>query len=103
MLAETPTFTSGEMLLILLVLVGVVAVAVTTFALGCFWARRAGRGSKPALVGWLVVASLEVLFLLPTLPGVLRGELFVTAVPLGALACQVALYLTARGERGSRQ
>lgn len=101
MLAETPTFTSGEILLILLVLVGVVAVAVATFALGCLWAWRAGRGSKPALVGWVVVASLEVLFLLPTLPGSLKGELFAVAPPLGALTCQVVLYLTAKGKLGA--
>ena len=103
MLAETPTFTSGEILLILLVLVGLVAVAVATFALGCVWAWRAGRGSKAALVGWVAVGSLEVLLLLPSLPAVLRGELVALPVPLGALACQVGLYLTAKRKLGSRQ
>ncbi len=101
MLAETPTFTSGEILLILIVLVGLVAVAVATFALGCLWAWRAGRGSKAALVGWVAVASLEVLFVLPSLPDALRGGLFAVSAPLGALTCQVVLYLTAKGKLGA--
>ena len=103
MLAEAPTFTSGEILLILLVVVGVAAVAVATFALGCVWAWRAGRGSKPALVGWLAVASLEVLFLLPSLPGLFKGDVFAVGAPLGALACQVILFLTAKGKLGARR
>ena len=103
MLAETPQLIDGEVLVFLLVLlVAMLLATVAVFALGCLWAWKAGRGSQPALVGWILVASLEAFALLLGVLSLLDGtvNLFLTA-PLGALAVQAALYAVARDkERG---
>ena len=89
-LAEAVSFTEEQMLVILLVILGILAAHVVAAGLGCLWAWRAGRGSQLALVGWLAVLGLEVLYVLMAVPGVLQGEpnafLMSAALPLGAQA-----------------
>ena len=98
MLAETPQLIDGDVLVFLLVLlVAILLAAAAVVALGCLWAWKAGRGSQPALVGWILVASFESYLLLH---GVLillggTGNLFLIA-PLGAIGVQGALYAVAR-------
>lgn len=102
-LAETVTFTEEEMLLILVVLVmtfvvGLVAIVLTVLA--CIWAWRAGRGSRPALVGFLIVGSLEALVLLSTIPALIGDLSPAVLVPLAVIGLQVALYLGGRSSAG---
>jgi hypothetical protein len=96
-LAETVSFTEEEILVIRLVLLGILAAHVVVAGLGCFWAWRAGRGSQPSTVAWLVVLAIESMYLAMALPSLLRGEpnfyLGGAAVPLAA---QVLLFLGAR-------
>ena len=102
MLAETVSFTEEEILVILLVLLGMLLAAGVFVTLGCVWAWRAGRGSQLALAGAITVVTIEAIVLLPTLPAVLRGDLFVVA-PAGAIALQAVLYFVARDkERAGR-
>jgi len=95
-LAETVSFTDQEILVILLVLLGFLALVVITLVLGCFWAWRAGRGSQMALIGWLIMGPLVLVpTMLMSIPGVFNGNFFLM-FPLAALATQVALYFAAR-------
>jgi len=99
-LAETIKLSSGEVTVILLVLLGMVIVFVGTLTLGCLWAWRAGQGSQLALGGWVVCGTLEGLLMLTSLPGLATGRPNLLAgVPAGALAAQVALFLVARDRR----
>ena len=101
-LAETVSFTDEEILVIMVVLIGLAAGVVAIALLGCLWAWRGGRGSQTALVLWLIVASLEGQTLFTAVPGILRGGGSPwLAAPLGALAVQVGLYLTARKRAGA--
>lgn len=101
-LAETVSFTEEEMLVILLVLLGILALHVVAALLGCFWAWRAGRGSQLALVGWLLVLALEGLYVMMAIPSLLeaRPNLFLSsaAVPLAA---QLFLFTRARSRERS--
>ncbi len=100
MLAETPQPSGGLLLIFLLFLLGVAAAHVAIVGMGCLWALRAGRGTQGALVGFLLVGIVEVLYVIVAVPSLFRGEpnyYFASALlPLGA---QVTLYLGAR--RGS--
>jgi len=99
-LAETIKLSGGEVLVILLVLIGMAVVAAAFLALGCVWAWRAGRGSQAALAGWIVCAVVEGLLLLQVIGSLFQGRPnFLGAVPAGALAAQVGLYLAARAPR----
>lgn len=95
-LAETVSFTEEEMLIIMLVLVGILVATVAVVGLGCLWAYKAGRGSQAALGGWLIVAALEVVALVASLPGLASGPSLLLSLPTGALAAQAGLYLTAK-------
>ena len=97
-LAETVSFTEEEMLFIMMVLLAILAVAVTLGMLGCLWAWMAGKGSQRALGGWIFVAMLEVPAVIAALPGAVEGSLF-AILPLGIVALQVALYLAGRRRR----
>lgn len=100
-LAEAVSFTEEQMLVILLVILGVLALHVVAAALGCVWAWRAGGGSQLALVGWLVLLGFEVLYVSMAVPGLLGGEpnllLCSAAVPVAA---QLFLFVRAR-DRGA--
>lgn len=98
MLAETPQPDGGLLLVIILVVLGILAMAVATMALGCLWAWKAGRGSQLALGGWVACFTVEGFILLFAVGGLVSGKphllLFAPAL---AVAAQVALYLGARG------
>lgn len=99
LLAETVSFTEGEILVIILVLLGMLAVVVATVGLGFFWAWRAGRGSQLALAGWICIASLEAVAVLGSVASLFSsGPNPVVAGPLGALVGQGALYFVTRGK-----
>jgi len=99
MLAETVKLSGGEVLIILLVLLGMLAVVLAVVVLGCVWAWKAGRGSETAKVLWIVCASLEALALLSAAPSALFGRSFAAVFPAGALGAQLALYFGAKGRR----
>lgn len=88
-LAETVSIDGGALLLILVVLLVLAALWCALMVLGCVWAVRAGRGSRRALTGWVIVSVLEVL---PALGGL--GTIL--AVPGLAFLVQVGLYAWAR-------
>lgn len=104
MLAETISFSDEEIMFYLLVLLAMLMTYVVVTALGCVWAWKAGRGSQPALVGWVLVGSMEVVLGGPGLFGALveRGVLVVLALPMVALGVQVALFLHSRGRNRHR-
>lgn len=95
-LAETPTFGGPEILVILLVLLGILAASAAFVTLGCVWAWMAGKGSQRALVGWIVLGSLEVLLLAASIPDLVSGASRFVVLPLAAIALQVALFLRGR-------
>jgi hypothetical protein len=96
-LAETIKLSGTEVLVILLVLVGILAIGVAVLGLGCLWAWRAGRGSQLALAGWLVCGTLEGAVILVSLVDLVRGRINpLPSIPAAALAAQVGLYLAAR-------
>jgi len=98
-LAETIKLSGTEVLIILLVLVGILAIGVAVLGLGCLWAWRAGRGSQLALAGWVVCGTLEGSVVLLSLVDLLRGRVNALAIiPAAALAAQVGLYLAARDQ-----
>ena len=99
-LAEAITFTEEEILVILLVLVGILVVGVVVVVLGCIWAWMAGKGSVLALVGFLVIASLEAPLLLASIPGLVTDLNLAVLGPLAVLGLQVALYLGGRASAG---
>lgn len=99
-LAETVSFTEEEILVIMLVLLGMLAVVVAIAVLGCIWAWRAGRGSQRALIGFVVVASLEGMASLAAVPALLEDRSLVFIGPVWALGAQVGLFLWARAKDG---
>lgn len=96
-LAETPQPSGGLVVVILLILLAILLAHLVTVGLGCFWAWRAGRGSTPALVGFVIVATVEALYLIGAVASRFRGEpSFYLAAAALPLAAQVGLYLVAR-------
>ena len=95
-LAESPTFGGPEILFILLVLLGILAVNAVVVTLGCVWAWRAGKGSRRALVGWIIIGSVETLALVASIPDLISGASRFVVLPLAVIALQVALFLSGR-------
>ena len=99
MLAETPSLglDMGAVIIILLMLVGLVGLVVAGFV--C--APRAGRGSRAALVVWIVALVPEILLSLASVAAIARGELdpAVLLFP-GMVAAQVHMFVRARADGG---
>jgi hypothetical protein len=97
MLGETVSIDGGTLLLILAALVLVLALSVAIVVFGFILAPRAGRGSRRALVWWVIIVALESLYALGAVAAVLSGDfsLFVV-LPPAIIACQVAMYVQAR-------
>lgn len=96
LLAEGPSIDGGLLVVLLAIAIAVVVLTVAAAVLGCVWARRAGRGSRPALVGFLAVAAVEALVLL----GAAVDQALVTAAVAGSLLlAQGALFERGRRER----
>lgn len=96
-LAEAISIDGGLLFLILVVLVVMLVVALVVGIGGCIWAWRAGCGSRPALAGWIICASLEGLAALAFLPPLVVGEPSAAVlVPLAALGLQVVLFRRGR-------
>lgn len=99
-LAESIQLTNAEATVLLLVLLALLLMAVALgvlAVLGCVWAYRAGRGSRRARQGWIIVGSFEGLVMLGFLPALVgRHPNLLVLVPIVALVIQVALYLFGR-------
>lgn len=95
--AEGPSFTGPQVTVIILVLVTMFLLICGAMVLGCVLAERAGRGSQNALVGWLVIAVLELMYVVRGLID-LPPELSVYIVA-GVFVFQVGLFLAARRNR----
>lgn len=93
-LAEGPSFTGPEVTVIILVLLTMFLLICGVMVLGCILAQRAGRGSQNALVGWLVIAFFELMYLVRGLID-LPPELSVYIVA-AVLVLQVGLFVAAR-------
>lgn len=97
MLAETVSIDGGALVLILIVLLLTLAVAAAVVIAGFVFAYRAGKGSHNALVGWMVVAGMELLVLLLAVLALFQGNGgrgFV--VPTLALLGQAGVFLRAK-------
>ncbi|MEO5679000.1 MAG: hypothetical protein ABIS47_04945 [Acidimicrobiales bacterium] len=105
MLAESIQLTNAEataLLLILLALLLIVVAMAVLAVLGCVWAYRAGRGSRRARQGWIIVGTIESLTLLLSVPSALGRHLSISMLfPVLALAAQAALHQLGRS-RGPR-
>lgn len=88
-LAETVAIDGGVLLLVLVVFMVMVATWCGLVALGCFWARRAGLGSRPALAGWMVVVVAQ------TVPLAIEPTPLLL-IPVAAAGIQTMLYILAR-------
>jgi hypothetical protein len=90
-LAETVSIDGGAIALILGVILVLFLAWVGLMVWGCKLAVRAGRGSQPDLIRWILVGAIELFLGIPLLPVTLIG-----------LAVQVWLYLRerTRGEQG---
>ena len=101
MLAETVSIDGGAILLFAIVLLLIAAVAVAIVVFGFVLAPRAGRGSRRALVWWVIVLVLEVLYALGSVAGIMSGDFTVLVLlPPAIIACQVAMFLQARKSVG---
>lgn len=59
-LAEAVSIDGGVLAILLAILLVLAAAAIASMVAGVIWARRAARGSWPALAGFLVVVSAEL-------------------------------------------
>ena len=101
MLAETVSIDGGALLLILAALLLVLALAVAIVVFGFVLAPRAGRGSQRALVWWVIIVTVEVLYALGGVAAILAGEFSMLILLAPAIiACQVALFVQARKDAG---
>ena len=96
-LAETVQL-DGSLLLVAIVALLVGLVLATAFVvLGFVWASSAGRGSRAALRGWLVLVAVEVVLSVFSLRAVAQARAgWIHAFFPALLACQVAVYAGAR-------
>lgn len=103
MLAEAVSINGGALVIVLVILVLLGALAIAAMVLGCVWATRAGRGSRRALAGWLVVAVLEAVYSLPLIAGSVRGRRvsLLSLIVLAVLGAQVVLFTRARTRSSS--
>jgi hypothetical protein len=101
MLAETVSIDGGTLLVILAALVLVLALSIAVVVFGFVLAPRAGRGSQRALVWWVIILALEMLYALGGVTAIFAGDfsLFVL-LPPAIIACQVAMYVQARKDAG---
>jgi hypothetical protein len=78
------------------VLLVALIVTIGTIVAGCLLARKAGAGSREALVWLLLILGVELLLVVQ----VLRVNGYLPAIVLGgAMLVQVALFLTSRNGR----
>ena len=99
-LAETVSLDGGVVLVALIVVLVALALSVAAVVLGFALAPRAARGSTPALAVWTAVVAAEGLFCVWLLVGAVEWGFspLVLAAPV-LVAAQVAVFLSARGER----
>ena len=101
MLAETVSIDGGALLLILVALLVVVGLAIGLVVLGFVLAPRAGRGSQRALVWWVVIVALELLYAVGAVAAVFAGDFSpLVLLPPAIIACQAAMFLQARKDAG---
>jgi hypothetical protein len=101
MLAETVSIDGGTLVLILAALLVVLALAVAVVVFGFVLAPRAGRGSQRALVWWVVIVTVEVLYALGGVAAIIAGDFSVfVLLPPAIIACQVAMFVQARKDAG---
>ena len=101
MLAETVSIDGGTLLLILAALFVALAIAVAIVVFGFVLAPRAGRGSQRALVWWVVIIAVEVLYALGGVAAIFAGEFSILVLlPPAIIAGQVAMFVQARKDAG---
>ena len=97
MLAEAVSIDGGTLLLILAALLLVFAIGVAIIVFGFVLAPRAGRGSRRALVWWVVIVAVEVLYALGGVAVIFDGGFSLSLlVPPAIIAGQVAIFVQAR-------
>lgn len=102
MLAETVSIDGGTLLFILAALLVVVGLAIALVVFGFVLAPRAGRGSQRALVWWVIIVAVEVLYALGGVAAIFTGDFSLFAlVPPAIIAGQVTMFLRA-GKEGGR-
>lgn len=102
MLAESVSIDGGTLLLILAAVLVVLGIAVAIIVFGFVLAPRAGRGSQRALVWWVVIVAVEVLYALGGVAAVVAGDFsLLVLLPPAIIAGQVALFLRARKGTGA--
>lgn len=101
MLAETVSIDGGTLLLILAAIIVVLAIGIAVVVFGFVLAPRAGRGAQRALVWWVVIVAVEVLYALGGVAAVVAGDFSILAlVPPAIIAGQVAMFVQARKDAG---
>jgi hypothetical protein len=102
--AETPQIVDpGAIFIGLLLLMAVFTATSAVVVGGGMLAFRAGRGSRRALRGWLVLAVVGLLIALAMVPDVLEGRLLQPfAVVSAILVAHVVLYAGARATSARR-
>ena len=97
MVAEAVTLSGTDLLIILAALLVLLLFVLAFVALGFVLARRAGRGSGPALAGWIVVLFFEVGWCLRAVAAFVHGHrLLWVLLPPGLIAGQFAVFFAAR-------
>lgn len=96
-LAEAPSFGGGELVIILVVLLAILAFAGALAIGGCFWAYQAGRGSGRAAIGASVAVAAE---LFVVILGLTSGGGVLSLVAVGALIAQGVLFFLGRTQPG---
>lgn len=89
LLAESVSIDGGVIAILLAILLLLVAATIATMVAGVVWAKRAARGSTPALGGFIAVVTTE--FLLATV-GLANSGSFIATVFGLAFAGHVGLY-----------
>jgi hypothetical protein len=91
-------FTATDWVLMLSIVIGLLAIHIVVFVLGCLWAWRAGRGSAAAVGAWILVVALESFYVAVALADqFLWDDSYVLLfMPLVPLLIQVALCTSAR-------
>lgn len=97
LLAEAISLDGGELLVILVILVVLLAGTVAIVVAGCVWAYRVGRGSQDRPVGLVVVLAVEGLVLLASLAALADDSANLSLIfPAGALLAQGLAYAWGR-------
>lgn len=98
-LGETVSIDGGALVVILVILLAFLVATCALVVMAFVWARKAGRGSRPALVAWLAVAAVELVLAATVVPSTIDGAVnWWGVLAAAALGGQVLRYVRARRE-----